>query len=304
MTDPASAADRTPRGGETDLDIEWLDDDHLRVGDGRFELFFAPESSVSGAGPCPFRVEKTRAMVEFYRERFGGRPLGNMVEIGIRHGGSLALFDRLLQPAKLVAIDLDAEAPPGLQGYIRANRAEARLRPRFGIDQGDAAALRRVLAEEFGGEPLDLVIDDGCHWLAESRTSFNTLFPCLRPSGFYVLEDWGWAHWPGMWQERGGPWVDRPSLTQLVVELVMTAASRPDVVASVEVRPELVVVKAGGSAVEPGFDISRSFLTAGRRFAEQGPHATVVGRLRTRLLRLLRSATSRARALRHAGPSG
>ncbi len=296
MTDPGPGRDRAPQEGGRDPEVEWLDDDHLRVGDVRFDLFFAPESGASASAPRPFRVEKTRAMVEFYRERFGSRPIRNMVEIGIRWGGSAALFHRLLKPEKLVAIDLDAKAPPELERYILANRAEASLRPHFGIDQGDAAALRRVLVEEFGDEPLDLVIDDGCHWLAESRTSFNTLFPHLRPAGSYVLEDWGWAHWPGVWQEPGHPWAIKPSLTQLVLELAMTAASHPEVVASVEVRPDVVVARAGGAALGQGFDISRSYLTAGRRFPELGPHATAAGRVSMRLLRLLRSAKARARA--------
>jgi SAM-dependent methyltransferase len=277
-----------------DLDVEWLDDNHLRIGDARFDLFFA-ERTDDRPRPGVFLLEKSREMVEFYRERFGTLAVGTMVELGIRWGASVALFHRLLSPKKFVAIDIVTDAPPGLVDYIRANRAEASLRPRFGIDQGDAAAVRRVLAEEIGDEPLDLVIDDGCHWLTESRTAFNTLFPRVRPGGTYVLEDWGWAHWPAFWQDHGGPWLDRPSLTQLVFEFVMTTASRADVVASVEVGPALALVRRGPARLDEGFDISRSYLTAGRRFVELGPPKTSVGRARVRLIRRLRRAVALAR---------
>ncbi len=276
------------------LDIEWLDDDHLRIGDTRFNLFFAQRPQ--NTPPDVFPLEKSRAIVEFYLERFGALPVGAMFEIGIRFGGSIALFHRLLKPKKLVAIDIVKDAPPALENYIRTNGAEASLRPHFGIDQGDVAAVRRVLAEEVGDGSLDLVIDDGCHWLAESRAAFNTLFPRVRAGGAYVLEDWGWAHWPGIWQDHGGLWGDRASLTQLLLELVMTAASRPDVVASMEVRHDLAVVRRGTAQLDAGFDISCCYLTAGRRFVELGPHTSMFGRAGVRLARRFRSAASLARS--------
>jgi hypothetical protein len=275
-------------------DIEWLDDNHLRIGDTHFDLMFPEVGETRPAvGPC--LVEKSREMVEFYRERFGALGVATMFEVGIRWGGSLTLFHNLLNPKKLVAIDILTDAPPGLAAYIRANRAEACLRPHFGVDQGDAAAVRRVLAEEIGDEPLDLVIDDGCHWLTESRSTFNTLFPRVRPGGAYVLEDWGWAHWPGDWQDHGGPWLDRPSLTQLVFEFVMTAASRADVVAALEIRPALALLWRGPSRLDEDFDISRCYLTAGRRFVELGPPTTGIGPAWARLIRRLRSGTALVR---------
>lgn len=281
-----------------DLDIEWLDDDHMRIGDTRFELYFADRAGGERDGGT-FVVEKSRAMVELYRERFASASIGTMLEIGIRWGGSAALFHRLLRPGKLVAIDIVDECPPALAAYIRDSHAEGTLRPRSGVDQGDAAALRRVLAEETDGEPLDLVIDDGCHWLAESRVAFDALFPRLRPFGTYVIEDWGWAHWPGFWQENGGPWRHRPSLTQLLVELMMASASCPDVVASLEVRHDLAIVRRGDEPLDDDFALSRRCLTAGRRFVELGPHATALGRARARLAQRLRRLSARVRGGNH-----
>ena len=52
----------------------------------------------------------------------------------------------------------------------------------------------RSSTDEFGGEPLDLVIDDASHVLGPTRSSFESLFPHLRPGGTYLIEDWNSAH--------------------------------------------------------------------------------------------------------------
>ena len=41
-------------------------------------------------------------------------------------------------------------------------------------------ALGTIVAEEFGDERLDLVVDDASHSLEPTRTSSETLFPRLR----------------------------------------------------------------------------------------------------------------------------
>ena len=38
------------------------------------------------------------------------------------------------------------------------------------------------------------MIDDASHLLAESRSSFESLFPRLRPGGLYIIEDWNAGH--------------------------------------------------------------------------------------------------------------
>lgn len=86
-----------------------------------------------------------------------------------------------------------------------------------------------------------------------------------------MIEDWGWAHWPGIWQDRGGPWKDRPATTSFIFELVMVAASRPDIVEKVVIFHELALVRKGNiQDLGHEFEISKSYLTAGRTFLEQG----------------------------------
>ena len=57
-----------------------------------------------------------------------------------------------------------------------------------------AGALASIVAKEFEGEPIDLVIDDASHLLEPTRASFEVLFPRLRTDGLFVIEDWAWEH--------------------------------------------------------------------------------------------------------------
>ncbi len=115
------------------------------------------------------------------------------------------------------------------------------------------------------GQPLDMIVDDASHFLLETRASFNILFPYLSPGGCYIIEDWGWAHWSAKnWDGR--PYREKPPLTNLIFELTMLCASRPDLVASIFLIPAYVVIRKGRGACEPGnFDISTSYTNRGKR---------------------------------------
>ena len=54
-------------------------------------------------------------------------------------------------------------------------------------DQGNRTVLRRWLVET--GGKFDAVIDDGGHRNSQIVASFEELWPALRPSGVYFLED-------------------------------------------------------------------------------------------------------------------
>jgi hypothetical protein len=67
--------------------------------------------------------------------------------------------------------------------------------------------------DEFGQDPLDLVIDDASHLYGPSLATFETLFPALREGGLYVLEDWKTSlNFPC---HGGGENPDHPPLHQL-----------------------------------------------------------------------------------------
>ena len=68
------------------------------------------------------------------------------------------------------------------------------VRPYYGVDQADGDRLREIVAAEFRGEPIDLVVDDASHRYGATLASFETLFPLMRPGGLYVIEDWAGLH--------------------------------------------------------------------------------------------------------------
>lgn len=88
----------------------------------------------------------------------------------------------------------------GLDVFAKPNLAENRLYVLQG-DQGDERFLDSM-ASQIG--PFDIVIDDGSHFSHHVITSFNALFPHVRPGGLYVIEDLQASYWPG-WGGNADP---------------------------------------------------------------------------------------------------
>jgi hypothetical protein len=81
--------------------------------------------------------------------------------------------------------------------FGRRHPVGQRIRSYYGVSQTDKAQIDRIARDEFGDTPLDVIIDDASHLYGNTRRTFEMAFPYLRPGGTYVIEDWGWAHWPG-----------------------------------------------------------------------------------------------------------
>lgn len=264
MGDPTSSV--LQRAGLT-----WVEKGTLRGADTEFAAVFDERSLDLQSTPERFVLMKSASMIEWYASRFAAEPPRRVLEVGIHKGGGVALFEELWHPRHLVAVDSDPRPLTALAEFIRRIGASERIHPEYGVDQSDRQAMRRVLTEHLGERPLDLIVDDGCHFLEETRALFNIAFPCLRPGGTYIIEDWAWAHWPGAWQEDGGPWRDKPALTSLALELAMLSASRGDLAKSVEITGAFIVVCRGASARVPeDFDLSSAYRAAGRVFLEAG----------------------------------
>lgn len=97
-----------------------------------------------------------------------------------------------------------------------------------------------------------------------SRATFQALFPRIRPGGIYVLEDYGWAHTAGFQSGEHG-WFQRPALTNLVFEVTMMLASRPGLVARVDVLPGLCLIYRGPRECPRPFDIDDHIVARGRK---------------------------------------
>ncbi len=136
------------------------------------------------------RLLKTRPMVESYGPMATEFRSANCVELGIFRGGSTALLAQLLQPRRLVAMELSAEPVEPLERFIDERGLTGTVRTHYGVDQGDRTTVEGIVSSEFGSDPLDLVVDDASHLYHPTVASFEVLFPRLRTDGLYVIEDW------------------------------------------------------------------------------------------------------------------
>lgn len=145
------------------------------------DLFFAHDGAQASKWTHYFRA---------YDEQFGawrGKPI-RFLEIGVRHGGSLALWREYFGPeARIWGIDVDD----------RCASLEGGFEVRIG-SQDDPAFLRKVV-EEMGG--VDIVLDDGSHVGRHQHRTLTTLFPLLADGGVYAIEDLATSYWP---QFEGG----------------------------------------------------------------------------------------------------
>jgi hypothetical protein len=213
-------------------------------------------------------------MIEEYLEIVGGFRGENFVELGISSGGSVALTALVAPPRKLVAVDLKPDPVEALDELIADRGLGERVRLHYGIDQADRARLAGIVEDEFGDEPLGLVIDDASHLLAETRASFETLFPRLRPGGLFVIEDWDHQHVGSRnlvnALAKGNPELEAqltrriaegpppdPPFAQLLVELIVLQGESDEFVRKLEIGPRFTRVYRGRGELDPsGFRIA------------------------------------------------
>ncbi|MFM8238335.1 MAG: class I SAM-dependent methyltransferase [Actinomycetota bacterium] len=202
-----------------------------------------------------------------------------LLEFGVASGGSTALLALAARPERLVACELAAERVGPLDRFLERRSLDGTVTCHYGVDQGDRAAVAPLLDRGFGADPIDLVIDDASHLLAETRACFEEVFPRIRPGGVYVIEDWSWQSRlqhrvarPGAAVGRdpnataveaadapGGGFaayaaasIGKRSLAALALELTLVCACASDVVAGLVVDEHWVVVRRGPAALEPG----------------------------------------------------
>jgi len=268
--------------------LQWNGDGRLEVEGVDFVLAPSPRTVRAARETADLTASlvlfKPRWMVEQYLTLRSARP-SNVVELGIYDGGSTALLALLFRPKRLVALDLSDRRALALDAFVERHQLGGHVHPYFGVDQADRVRLERIVADEFGSAPLDLVIDDASHRLDETTASFNVLFPRLRPGGLFVIEDWSWQHLraesiakaltenAGAAEEltrrlASGDVSTTPTnpLSRLVLELVLTAAYAEGVVAEVtNLRKGWLVVRRGRATLDPDeFDIRTCYGPLGR----------------------------------------
>jgi hypothetical protein len=227
--------------------IHWLAPDRFRLDDVTFWLTTTDFQTPST--PDQFVFLKNRQHLHDYETLLTDRCTRHLLELGIYHGAGLAFWDLLLKPDRSVGIDRLPEAP--ILAHYMITHPTHTIVPHFGVAQEDQAALQALLLDAFPAQDLDVVIDDASHEYVPTRAALAAILPFVRPGGLYIIEDWAWAHWPGVWQDPAtSPLAGRP-LSNLVFELVMIAATSPHVIQALHLTHQIVVVERGPGQLAP-----------------------------------------------------
>lgn len=238
--------------------MEWADERTCTLGKEKFYCCLDLADMYRELPEGSHLVGKNRHMLETMQARLSGLRGGNIVELGIFRGGSTVWLHEALRPKKLVALEYRRQPVPSLEAYIDRASARETLRPRYGVNQKQTRWIRNICREEFGDEPLDVVVDDASHLLEATGASFNALFPRLRPGGVFVLEDWGWAHaLYGPDKPFPARMLGKPPLTTLVMAALMVSARLDGIVDNLFIDGYTTYI-CRGSAELPleGFDIA------------------------------------------------
>ncbi len=189
---------------------------------------------------------KNREFLEIYRNLIVDAPIRSIFEIGFFQGGMPLFLADMIAPEKIVAVDWFS-ASEELTSLIARNNLSSSIELIGDVDQADTGRIRSILDDQFGSEPLDLIIDDCSHYYAQTKACFEALFGYLKPGGKYIIEDWGWTHWPGApWQTDESPFLGMESMTNLIFELVMALASDNSVISSIAIPSHSCVVITRG----------------------------------------------------------
>jgi hypothetical protein len=228
--------------------------------------FSSNAAAVRAAYP-EFVLMKDRANVLAYVSNLSGSPTRDFLELGIMRGGSCGLFESLYKPQNHMALDIYRQGSDGLDELESAVVADGRhFRAHFNLSQTD---IPRILSEwkVLSGQPtpeFDVIVDDASHAYELSLASFNGLFPYVRAGGVYVIEDWGWAHWPGPWQEPSHADYKSPALSNLPIHCLISTTGGGGAISQVIMTPNQSFVFRGGIVIKPPFDVRAGIVSRGR----------------------------------------
>jgi SAM-dependent methyltransferase len=246
----------------------WHSDEDLEVDGTRFHLAVNSDDYTTAESTSDeFVLVKNRVLVDQMTRTLERLKPQRIVEVGIFKGGSAALLAALSPTAQITAVDISPQRVAALDQFITARGLEGRLHPYYGVDQGNAERLAEIVDRDHGTKPLDYVVDDASHLYRETRTTFEVLFPRLRPGGVYAIEDWAWAHFPDdLWQAGGGWFHNRPALTNLVVELLMIVGTTPELISNLHISHDCVEVVRGHTHYQPRIRLEDHYQNRGLPF--------------------------------------
>lgn len=129
--------------------------------------------------------DKKSYIEKFYEKQFAAyrdKPI-KLMEIGFRHGASLALWSKYFNKGSILGADNFSDTSvrenlPIVEAWIKQSNIQ--------ISIGDAYS--RSFAEKLT-DHFDIIIDDGPHTLETQLIALELYLPKLKPDGVFVVED-------------------------------------------------------------------------------------------------------------------
>ena len=106
-----------------------------------------------------------------------------MLEIGVDHGGSLAMWKKYFEKYDIVGFDLHPNPIEGMP-YTEDLLNDKNIKLRFG-----RSSTERDAAVEFADSSFDIIIDDGSHDPDIQIETFRVWFSKLNKGGIFFIED-------------------------------------------------------------------------------------------------------------------
>jgi len=189
-----------------------------------------------------FTIVKNEPYLRFYELLASSFSPRSILELGIFQGGSYVFLDKLFKPRRMSGVDISPKPVASLLRYV------ADMKDRFvhfAASQCDREILERIVRDELADD-LDFVVDDASHTYEQTKASFEFLFPLLRPSGIYIIEDWGWAHALG-YQPSDAPRANCIALSNLLFEQIMLMGST-SLIAEIRICKQLYLIRKAATA--------------------------------------------------------
>ena len=112
---------------------------------------------------------------EVYLGRLRNEPI-RVLEIGVRDGASLRMWEEYFPQARIFGLDIDPDC---------VRQQTERVCVEIG-DQADPGVIERIGR---GAGPFHLIVDDGSHLNRDIIRTFEGLWPWLAAGGVYIIED-------------------------------------------------------------------------------------------------------------------